>query len=183
MKVYTKTGDEGQTSLLGGTRLYKSDLRIEAYGTIDELNSFMGLLRDQEVNKEHKELLISIQNQLFVVGADLATDPAKTQVKKPPVSRQATEELEAAIDQLDQELPPMTHFVLPGGHQSVSFAHIARTICRRAERNVIALWQKDTVSNEVQVYLNRLSDYIFVLSRWMSLRLHVEEVPWRPESN
>lgn len=182
MKVYTKTGDKGQTSLLGGTRLYKSDMRIEAYGTVDELNSYIGLLRDQEVNFPYRDRLISIQNNLFVIGADLATDPAKTKVKKPPVTVEATNELEIAIDDLESQLEPMKNFVLPGGHQAVSFAHIARTVCRRAERIVIALWQKDEVSEQVQVYLNRLSDYIFVLSRWMAMRLNVEEVPWRPNS-
>ncbi|MBU2912783.1 cob(I)yrinic acid a,c-diamide adenosyltransferase [Reichenbachiella agariperforans] len=180
MKVYTKTGDKGETSLLGGTRLPKSALRIEAYGTVDELNSYIGLLRDQAVNTRHIELLISIQNHLFVIGADLATDPQKTKVKKPPVEPEETEQLERAIDVLDGDLPPMKFFVLPGGHQSVSFGHVARTVCRRAERIVIALAQEEYVADEVQIYLNRLSDYLFVLCRWMAVQLNIDEVPWRP---
>ncbi|PIB34337.1 ATP:cob(I)alamin adenosyltransferase [Reichenbachiella sp. 5M10] len=180
MKVYTKTGDQGKTSLLGGTRMLKSDLRIEAYGTVDELNSYLGLLRDQEVNVGLRSELIEVQNYLFVIGADLATDPSKTKVKKPPVTNVAVRELEVAIDRMDEELPPMKFFVLPGGHPSVSFGHVARTVCRRAERRVIALAQEEEVSEEVVIYLNRLSDYLFVLCRWMGLKLEIDEVPWVP---
>ncbi|UXP30801.1 cob(I)yrinic acid a,c-diamide adenosyltransferase [Reichenbachiella agarivorans] len=182
MKIYTKGGDKGETSLLGGTRLLKSNIRIESYGTVDELNSYIGLLRDQEVNTSKRAELIDIQNALFVIGADLATDPAKTKVKRPPVTEEFTVRLENMIDAMDAQLPAMKFFVLPGGHQSVSFAHIARTVCRRAERQVIALAEQEFVSEEVKVYLNRLSDYIFVLSRWMSQQLSAEEIPWQPKS-
>lgn len=137
MKIYTKTGDQGITSLLGGMRVPKSDLRIDAYGTIDELNSYLGLLRDQEVNEKRADFLKEIQDRLFTIGADLATVPGKDKVKKPDLHSEDVEQLEKEMDLMDTQLPMLTAFILPGGHQSVSFCHLARTVCRRAERIVV----------------------------------------------
>src|SRR5688572_31413735 len=134
MKIYTKTGDKGTTALFGGKRVSKADLRIDAYGTIDELNSFLGLVRDQEVNLKRKDVLIEIQNTLFVVGSNLAVEPGNTKVKVPSLVEADIELLEREIDKMEAELPPLKFFVLPGGHQAVSFCHVARTVSRRAER-------------------------------------------------
>jgi cob(I)alamin adenosyltransferase len=180
MKIYTKTGDQGITSLLGGTRVPKSDLRIDAYGTVDELNSYIGLLRDQEVNKDRSELLKEIQDRLFTIGADLATVPGKDKVKKPDLLSEDIELLEKEMDQMELKLPPLTAFILPGGHTAVSFCHIARTVCRRTERITVELASFEPVSELVIQYLNRLSDYLFVLGRMMALELDVEEVTWKP---
>ena len=154
MKVYTKTGDTGKTALLGGIRVPKSDFRIEAYGTIDELNSYMGLLRDQKVNTERKEILKTIQDRLFTIGADLATAPGKDKVKTPDLEEADILFLEKEIDQMEMDLPTLTAFILPGGHQSVSFCHVARTVCRRAERMTVRLAEEEVVSNLVIKYLN-----------------------------
>lgn len=180
MKIYTKTGDQGITSLLGGVRVPKSDLRIDAYGTLDELNSYLGLLRDQEVNKKRSELLKSIQDRLFTIGADLATVPGKDKVKKPDLLPEDVEVLEKEMDAMDAELPMLTAFILPGGHTSVSFCHLARTVCRRSERIVVELASEEQVSGLVIQYLNRLSDFLFVLGRKMAQELDVEEVTWKP---
>ncbi|WP_100626761.1 cob(I)yrinic acid a,c-diamide adenosyltransferase [Algoriphagus formosus] len=180
MKIYTKTGDEGITSLLGGIRVPKSDLRIDAYGTVDELNSYVGLLRDQEVNKERGVILKEIQDRLFTIGADLATSPGKDKVKKPDLHESDIDLLEKEMDQMEEQLPPLTAFILPGGHQSVSFCHLARTVCRRTERLVVELASYEEVNQLVMKYLNRLSDYFFVLGRKMAQELEVEEVTWRP---
>ncbi len=180
MKIYTKTGDQGTTSLLGGTRVPKSDLRIDAYGTIDELNSFLGLLRDQEVNKKRAGILKEIQDRLFTIGADLATAPGKDKVKKPDLQPEDIASLEQEMDLMEAQLPMLTAFILPGGHQSVSFCHVARTVCRRAERIAVALASTEPVSGLVIQYLNRLSDYLFVLGRKMAQELHAEEVAWSP---
>ncbi|RRA97754.1 cob(I)yrinic acid a,c-diamide adenosyltransferase [Larkinella rosea] len=181
MKIYTKTGDQGQTSLIGGRRVSKAHHRIGAYGTVDELNSYIGLVRDQPVNENRKDLIKEIQDRLFTVGAELATDPEKT-VKKPlPAIRDADiTVLEKAMDEMDTGLPALRAFVLPGGHQSVSFCHLARTVCRRAERLVIALNDVEPVDPLVIQYLNRLSDYLFVLSRKMTQELGAEEITWKP---
>ena len=180
MKIYTKTGDQGTTSLFGGKRVSKSDLRIDAYGTVDELNSYIGLLRDQEVNKKRKEVLVEIQDRLFTLGSILATEPGNTKVKIPALIETDISLLEKEIDQMDLQLPPMKFFVLPGGHPSVSFGHVARTVCRRAERLVIALDHNEKVDELVVKYLNRLSDYLFVLCRMMTQELGVEETAWKP---
>ncbi len=180
MKIYTKTGDEGTTALFGGKRVSKAELRIEAYGTIDELNSFIGLVRDQEVNQKRMDALVEIQDRLFTIGSVLATEPGNTKVKIPSLSEDDVVFLEKEMDLMDEELPPMRFFVLPGGHQSVSFCHVARTVCRRAERLTIALNSTIAVSPLVLKYLNRLSDYLFVLSRKMSNELGVDEKPWKP---
>ena len=179
MKIYTKTGDKGTTSLLGGTRVIKSHIRIEAYGTIDELNSHIGLLRDQDVNKERLSILKEIQDRLFSIGSILASDPQKSKVKIPDLLDTDIEFLEKAIDKMNNGLPEMRSFILPGGHQSVSFCHIARCVCRRTERIVINLSQEDIVADIVIVYLNRLSDYLFVLGRKMALELDSQDVEWK----
>lgn len=180
MKIYTKTGDQGITSLLGGVRVPKSDLRIDAYGTIDELNSYLGLLRDQEVNAHRSALLKEIQDRLFTIGADLATVPGKDKVKKPDLHLEDVERLENEMDDMDAQLPMLTAFILPGGHAAVSFCHLARTICRRAERIVVELASEEQVSELVIQYLNRLSDFLFVLGRKMAQELQIEEVTWKP---
>lgn len=180
MKIYTKTGDQGTTSLFGGKRVSKSDLRIDAYGTVDELNSYIGLLRDQEVNIKRKEVLVEIQDRLFTVGSILATEPGNLKVKIPLLQEMDITFLEKQIDEMDAQLPPMKSFVLPGGHVSVSFGHVARTVCRRAERLVIALDLQEKVDELVIKYLNRLSDYLFVLCRMMTKELGAEETPWKP---
>lgn len=180
MKIYTKTGDKGKTSLIGGTRVLKSEDRINAYGTIDELNSHIGLLRDQEVNNNKKEILKEIQDRLFTIGALLASDPEKSKMKVPDLLDDDVKLLEKKIDEMESNLVPLKEFVLPGGHQSVSFCHIARCVCRRAERLTVSLEQKEFVPDLVIVYLNRLSDYLFVLSRMMCKELNAEEVTWKP---
>jgi cob(I)alamin adenosyltransferase len=180
MKIYTKTGDQGITSLLGGTRVPKSDLRIDAYGTVDELNSYIGLLRDQPVNTDRTDVLKEIQDRLFTIGADLATVPGKDKVKKPDLHSEDIELLENEMDQMELRLPPLTAFILPGGHTAVSFCHVARTVCRRTERITVELASFEPVSDLVIQYLNRLSDYLFVLGRLMALELQVEEVTWKP---
>jgi cob(I)alamin adenosyltransferase len=180
MKIYTKTGDQGITSLLGGTRVPKSDLRIDAYGTVDELNSYIGLLRDQDINKDRIGILKEIQDRLFTIGADLATVPGKDKVKKPDLHLEDVELLEREMDQMELKLPALTAFILPGGHTAVSFCHLARTVCRRTERITVELASFEPVSDLVIQYLNRLSDYLFVLGRMMALELNVEEVTWKP---
>jgi cob(I)alamin adenosyltransferase len=190
MKIYTKTGDQGTTALFGGTRVPKHHIRIESYGTVDELNSHIGLLRDQEINQLHKEFLMQIQDKLFTVGAILATDPDKAILKSgqerlniPKISKEDVEQLEKAIDTMDEALPPMTHFVLPGGHPTVSICHICRCVCRRAERLATALFEISPFHETTLVYLNRLSDYLFVLARKLSYELKAEEIKWIPKKN
>lgn len=180
MKIYTKTGDKGKTSLIGGTRVSKSHLRIESYGTIDELNAYIGLLRDQAVNENRKELLKEIQDRLFTIGANLASEEEQSRKKIPDLLQTDIELLEKQMDNMDAELPELRFFVLAGGHQSVSFAHLARTVCRRAERLCVDLAEKEFVAELVLIYLNRLSDYLFVLSRKMAQDLGVEEISWKP---
>ncbi len=188
MKIYTKTGDTGNTSLYGGSRVSKSNLRIESYGTIDELNAYIGLIKDQEIPLEIKNILLKIQNELFTLGAMLATPPEKETLKNgkerlniPKITENTVAFLENQIDKMNTELPQMTHFILPGGHQTVSFCHIARCVCRRAERLTVALYQKESIHLDIIKYLNRLSDYLFVLARKLSKELKSEEVKWLPE--
>jgi cob(I)alamin adenosyltransferase len=182
MKIYTKTGDDGTTSLLGGKRVSKADLRIETYGTVDELNAYIGLLRDQQVNQHRITDLLAIQDKLFTIGARLSADDGSKTLKLPELGDDDVHFLEQAIDTLEQTLPTMRNFILPGGHQSVSFCHVARTVCRRAERLAIALRQVSSVGPVIVHYLNRLSDYLFVLSRKMAQELHAEEMPWTPRN-
>jgi cob(I)alamin adenosyltransferase len=157
MKIYTKTGDEGTTALFGGKRVSKADLRIESYGTIDELNSWVGVLRDQEINKTRQGILVAVQDRLFTIGSILATDPDNKKVKIPALGAADVTVLEKEIDTIDSSIPPLKSFILPGGHSSVSFGHVARTVCRRAERLVIALNAVEKVDPLVIVYMNRLS--------------------------
>jgi cob(I)alamin adenosyltransferase len=180
MKIYTKTGDNGQTSLVGGTRVSKTELRIEAYGTVDELNSYVGLLRDQEINDDRKDILKEIQDRLFTIGSILASEPEQTKKRIPDLHESDIELLEKEMDNMDENLEPMRFFILPGGHQSVSFGHLARTVCRRAERIVLRLAQETEVNELVIKYLNRLSDYLFVLCRMMIKDLNIEEISWKP---
>lgn len=180
MKVYTKTGDKGQTSLIGGTRVGKNHIRIEAYGTVDELNSYIGLLRDQDVEKEVVNVLLEIQDRLFTIGSSLASDPERSKMKIPDLLETDVEFLEKEIDKMNEQLPEMRSFVLPGGHQSVSFCHIARCVCRRAERITIELSKNEFVAELVVIYLNRLSDYLFVLSRYLTRHFNAFETPWKP---
>lgn len=178
MKIYTKSGDTGMTALLGGKRVSKAHIRIDAYGTVDELNAHMGLLRDQEVNRNRSALLKDIQNALFVIGSTLATTPGKLNVKKPDITQGDLLQLEDEIDAMEVELKPLSKFILPGGHQVVSLCHLARTVCRRTERCVIALHEQEQVEEIILKYLNRLSDYLFVLGRKIANELNVEEITW-----
>jgi cob(I)alamin adenosyltransferase len=180
MKIYTKKGDKGTTSLIGGTRVAKSDLRIDAYGTVDELNSYMGLVRDQEINNSRADLLKEIQDRLFTIGSSLASDPEKSKMKTPDLHEADVELLEREIDKMMGDVPPLRAFVLPGGHQSVSFCHVARCVCRRAERLAISLQETSFVDDLVIKYLNRLSDFLFALCRKMTYELQVEEITWKP---
>ena len=179
-KIYTKTGDKGLTGLIGGTRIPKFDIRIEAYGTVDELNSHIGLIRDQEIDEVSKKTLIEIQDRLFTIGASLASDPEKSKMKIPDLKEEDVVFLEKEIDRMNETLPEMKSFVLPGGHTTVSYCHIARCVCRRAERLTIHLSENSFVADLVIKYLNRLSDYLFVLSRKLSADLNATEVPWKP---
>jgi cob(I)alamin adenosyltransferase len=188
MKIYTKTGDKGTTALFGGTRVPKHHIRIESYGTVDELNSLIGLVRDQNIDKHQQSVLITIQNNLFTVGAILATDPEKATLKSgkdrlniPKISDDDVVLLENEMDEMNNHLPAMTNFVLPGGHQTVSFCHIARCVCRRAERLASALNEMEPFHPNTLTYLNRLSDYLFVLARKLSSDLQAEEVKWIPK--
>lgn len=181
MKIYTRTGDKGETGLLGGTRVPKNDPRIEAYGTVDELNSHVGMLRDL-AQPYHRELLITIQNALFVIGSRLAanSDEEADKFKVPVIGEDGILHLEHAMDEMDRELEPMRNFILPGGHPSVSQAHICRTVCRRAERRIVDLsHQVDTDALLIR-YLNRLSDLFFVLARHLGKLNGVQDIPWRP---
>ena len=180
MKIYTKTGDKGTTALFGGKRVSKADLRIDTYGTIDELNSWIGMVRDLEVNQKRKDVLVEIQDRLFTVGSILATEPGNTKVKIPSLAEADILFLEKEIDAMDAALPPMRFFVLPGGHIAISHCHVARTVCRRSERLIIALHAQETVPDEVIKYINRLSDYLFVLSSMVAQELRAEETPWKP---
>ncbi|MBX2889395.1 MAG: cob(I)yrinic acid a,c-diamide adenosyltransferase [Saprospiraceae bacterium] len=178
-RIYTKTGDKGETALFGGRRVPKSHLRVDAYGTVDELNSFVGWLRDSLENQHIREVLAQIQHRLFTVGAHLASDPAK----HPPVPDllpSDIEILEKEMDEIDSILPPLKHFILPGGHSTVSVCHVCRTVCRRAERLAVALHGEEPVEDIVLQYLNRLSDYFFMLARQLAHDLGAEEVKWNP---
>ncbi len=188
MKIYTKTGDSGTTSLFGGTRVPKHHIRIESYGTVDELNSWLGLLRDHIEDGNINNRLIHIQEKLFTVGAILATEPQKAVLKSGKerlniarIEQEDVEDLELAMDKMNEALSPMTHFILPGGHQVVSYCHIARTVCRRAERMTTLLHENAPVDALVLAFLNRLSDYLFVLARKLSKDLQAKEVKWIPE--
>lgn len=181
-KIYTKTGDRGMTSLIGGSKVPKSHLRIEAYGTVDELNSHLGLCRDLLDDPPSREMLLEIQDRLFTIGSSLACDPEKeTGLSLPSIAEADIQVLEQAIDQMTESTPPLRSFILPGGHPVVSQLHIARCVCRRAERCSVRLDAEGGRDHEwVVKYLNRLSDYLFTLARHAAHRLKVEELPWKP---
>ena len=178
MKIYTKTGDTGETSLFGGGRVSKYSARIEAYGTVDELNSTIGYARSQQLNVDSDKKLEIIQNDLFVIGADLATPPETKATIKRIESEQITQ-LESWIDEMEKDLTPLGYFILPGGAAGASALHISRTVCRRAERCVINAMETETISNLVVIYLNRLSDFLFVMSRYENSKAGVNEIHWK----
>jgi cob(I)alamin adenosyltransferase len=182
MKIYTRKGDDGTTALLGGTRLPKHHIRIESYGTVDELNSFIGLLRDHVKDPKVNQTLIRIQEELFTLGSHLAADPAKNRMKLPDIPATSVLRLEAEMDGMEALLPEMRNFILPGGHAAVSFAHVCRCVCRRAERLCVALSEAEKVDPVIVRYLNRLSDYFFVLARKIAHDNGVKEHPWNVPS-
>ena len=185
MKIYTRTGDKGVTALIGGTRVAKSHIRIEAYGTVDELNSYIGLCRDMLSDESSRALLLETQDRLFTIGSTLACDPLKeTKMKLPDLHAADITLLETEIDRMNTELPEMKSFILPGGHPLVSHLHVARCVCRRAERCVIRLQEdKQEVPAIIPQYLNRLSDYLFILARYTGHLLQVAELPWKPRTS
>jgi cob(I)alamin adenosyltransferase len=180
MKIYTKTGDKGFTSLIGGTRVAKHHLRIESYGTVDELNSYIGLIRDQDIAGHDKEILKQIQDRLFTIGSSLAADPERSKMVIPDLHMADVELLEQEIDTMNEQLPELRHFILPGGNNTISFCHIARCICRRAERITVHLAEESTVDEKVNIYLNRLSDYLFTLARKIGNEHKIPENQWIP---
>ena len=182
LKIYTKTGDTGNTSLIGGTKVAKSNIRIETYGTIDELNSYIGLSGDHCDDGHSKNTLKEIQDRLFTIGSSLACDPEKEQkLKIPDLKEQDITLLEKEIDAMNEQLPEMKHFILPGGHVAVSTLHITRCICRRAERRCVNMQEHALFIDPLIIkYLNRLSDYLFVLSRYIGHLLRVTEIAWKP---
>lgn len=180
MKIYTKTGDKGYTSLIGGVRVPKYHLRIEAYGTIDELNSYIGLVREQEISENLKLDLKEIQDRLFTIGSSLASDPEKSKMKIPDLHPEDIERLENSIDLMTAALPELRHFVLPGGGVPASFCHLSRCVCRRAERLAVHLNEDSYVDDRVIIYLNRLSDYLFVLARKLCFDSQSPENEWHP---
>jgi len=180
MKLYTKTGDEGQTGLIGGTRVSKNDVRIEAYGTVDELNSFIGMLTTYDISPDDKSFLQIIQNNLFEVGSYLATDSEKVELKENSVFRiENINLIENEIDKLDSTLPPLSSFILPGGSQSGSLSHICRTITRRVERRLFDMNESYEIDKQILIYFNRLSDYFFILSRHLTLKSGLKEISWK----
>lgn len=179
-KIYTKTGDDGSTGLFGGARVAKHHIRVEAYGTVDELNAHVGAVADYAT--EEAAFLRQIQSRLFSLGAVLATQPDKPNLMLNDLQEQDLTDLETAIDKMESELPPLKNFILPGGHVAVSTAHLARCVCRRAERLVVALAEITPVPKIVLAYLNRLSDYLFVLSRYFAMRRGVDEIIWKGRS-
>ena len=185
IKIYTKTGDLGKTSLIGGTKVPKSNIRIEAYGTIDELNSYIGLTSDHLSHEHSKAILKEIQDRLFTIGSSLACDPEKEPLMKiPDLKESDIELLEKEIDEMNAELPPMRSFILPGGHIAISTAHVTRCVCRRAERLCVNMQENDLFVDPLVIkYLNRLSDHLFVLARYIGHLLEVEDIPWKPRIN
>ncbi len=182
MKIYTKTGDKGTTSLIGGTKVPKSHLRIEAYGTVDELNSYIGLCKDLLTDEQGQKILLEVQDRLFTIGSSLACDPIKEpKMRIPDLKETDIELLEEEIDRMEETLPPMKSFILPGGHTTLSHLHITRCVCRRAERCCVRLELESLEVDEIIIkYLNRLSDYLFVLSRYTGHLMKVQEIPWKP---
>lgn len=182
MKIYTRTGDDGTTGLIGGSRVKKYDLRLEAYGTVDELNSYLGVVRSFQTNGHADQILEQIQNKLFVIGAHLASDDSITLVKKQmPLGEKDILLLEKEMDKINEQLPELRNFILPGGCQATSFCHVSRTVCRRTERLIVELSEKTDIDPNLVKYINRLSDYLFVLSRKISMDQNVPEMLWSQE--
>tara|TARA_B110000908_G_scaffold158305_1_gene199291 strand:+ start:403 stop:948 length:546 start_codon:yes stop_codon:yes gene_type:complete len=181
MKVYTKKGDKGKTQLLGGSMVNKNHIKLECYGTIDELNAFIGNIYDQEISSFHKEILLKIQNQLFNLGSIISFDGKKDKIKLPNVTAENIEMMEKAIDKMEETLPMLKNFILPSGHPTASICHIARTVCRRAERNLVALGQEEIIDSLHIQYLNRLSDYLFVLARAILKENNAIEIEWQKD--
>ncbi|MES2653430.1 MAG: cob(I)yrinic acid a,c-diamide adenosyltransferase [Bacteroidota bacterium] len=180
MKIYTKTGDKGQTSLIGGTRVPKYHIRIETYGTVDELNSYIGLIRCQAIDVHHQQMLKEIQDRLFTIGASLASDPERSKMKIPDLVEVDINVLETEMDAMNEVLPELKHFILPGGNTVVSYCHLARCVCRRAERLTVQLGEDSFVDSNITIYLNRLSDYLFVLARKLCADEGTAENIWIP---
>ena len=181
-KIYTKTGDKGKTVLIGGTKIFKNDIRIETYGTVDELNSHIGLVTDYTPDEHQREVLKLVQDRLFVIGSSLACDPEKqTGMHIPDLREDDITMLESEIDNMNERLPVMKNFILPGGHAAVSSTHIARCVCRRTERLCVNMQQHELfIEPLILKYLNRLSDYLFMLARFTAQELHVAEIVWKP---
>lgn len=181
MKIYTKTGDKGMTSLIGGTRVPKHHIRIESYGTVDELNSYIGMIRDLTNHDNHLNFILNeIQDRLFTIGSNLAADPEKSKMKLPDLHENDVELLEKEIDKMNHTLPELKSFILPGGHTTSSWCHLARCVCRRCERLVTQLSEQSEVHPLIIIYLNRLSDYLFVLARKVLLDFNKPEIAWKP---
>lgn len=181
MKIYTRAGDKGTTTLIGGARVPKTALQIDAYGTVDELNAHMGLLRDYATQSIFKEEIIFIQDRLFTIGSWLAADHHASRINLPRMREKDFERLELSIDRMEEELEPLNAFVFPGGHPTVSLCHISRCVCRRAERLVAALTHPYIENRPIVPFLNRLSDYLFVYGRYTASKLGIEEITWSPE--
>jgi len=181
MKIYTKKGDKGKTQLLGGSMVDKNHIKLECYGTIDELNAFIGNIYDQEISTFHKDILFNIQNQLFNLGSIISFDGKKDSIKLPNVKSENIEMMEKAIDKMEESLPTLKNFILPSGHPSASICHIARTVCRRAERNLVALGDSQEIDPLHMKFLNRLSDYLFVLARTILNENNAKEVEWQKD--
>ena len=180
MKIYTKTGDKGQTSLIGGTRVPKFHVRIESYGTVDELNSYIGLIMCQDIDVHHQQILKEIQDRLFTIGSSLASDPERSKMKIPDLLESDIVLLETEMDEMNEVLPELRHFILPGGSTTVSYCHLARCVCRRAERLTVELASESYVDSNITIYLNRLSDYLFVLGRKLGADQNTAENIWIP---
>jgi cob(I)alamin adenosyltransferase len=183
MRIYTRTGDDGTTGLFGGDRVAKDDLRIESYGTVDELNAFMGKLIENDELNDHKVFFRRIQSDLFLIGSHLATIDEKMRRKLPPLNSSSVGDFEAWMDKADESVPALKNFLLPGGHPSVADAHVARSVCRRAERRVVSLAKKEEVNPDIIIYLNRLSDLLFTAARLLSHLTNTEETPWKVENS
>jgi cob(I)alamin adenosyltransferase len=181
MKIYTKKGDKGKTQLLGGSMVDKNHIKLECYGAIDELNAFIGNIYDQEISASHKENLLKIQNQLFNLGSIISFDGEKDKIKLPSITTKSVKMMEKAIDKMEEELPMLRAFILPSGHPTASKCHIARAVCRRAERNLVALSQEEQIDNLHIQYLNRLSDYLFVLARAILKDNNAQEIEWQKD--
>ena len=178
MKIYTKKGDKGETSLLGGSKVNKDNIRLEVYGTVDELNAFIGHIHDQEISENHKVILLKIQNQLFNLGSILSFDGKKSQVNLPEITKRNIQMLETEIDKMEEKLITLKDFILPSGHAISSLCHIARTVCRRAERRLVGIQAKEKINPNCLEYLNRLSDYLFVLAREILKEKNCSEITW-----